>query len=100
MFIHHVYFWMPADATAADRAQLLAGIERLSTIDVVRTHHIGVPADTNRDVIERGYSFSWLAVFDSGADEAIYQTHPTHLQFVADCKHLWTRVVVYDSVDA
>jgi hypothetical protein len=25
-----------------------------------------------------------------------YQEHPIHQKFVADCSHLWERVVVYD----
>ena len=100
MLIHHVFFWMPPDATDADHAQLLAGIQSLSTIEHILQSHIGVPADTDRPVIERSYAFSWLVLFDSLADEAAYQTHPTHLNFVKKCAHLWNRVVVYDSVDA
>lgn len=99
MFIHHVFFYMADSATDSDRAQLLAGIRSLATIEVIKTAHIGIPADTHREVIERGYTYSWLAIFENGADEAVYQKHPTHLRFVDDCKHLWTRVVVHDSVD-
>lgn len=100
MFVHHVYFWMAPDATDADRQQLAAGIRSLMAIETIQTAHLGVPAATNRDVIERGYTFSWLATFATAGDEAVYQSHPIHLQFVADCKHLWTKVIVFDSVDA
>jgi hypothetical protein len=35
-------------------------------------------------------------VFDSVADEKIYQDHPIHRAFVAKCEHLWSKVTVYD----
>ena len=98
MFVHHVFFWMASDATDADRAALAEGLKTLTAIETIKLHHIGRPADTHREVIERSYAFSWLAIFDNAADEAIYQDHPIHLQFIDCCKHLWTRVVVHDSV--
>ncbi|MDB5240049.1 MAG: stress responsive alpha-beta barrel protein, partial [Spirosoma sp.] len=27
-----------------------------------------------------------------------YQVHPVHLEFVAECAHLWNRVQIYDAV--
>jgi hypothetical protein len=39
-------------------------------------HHIGVPAATNRDVIDSSYSVSWMLVFDNLEDEEVYQNHP------------------------
>jgi hypothetical protein len=98
MFVHHVFFWMSPDASDADRAQLRAGLQSLTAVDTIRQWHIGAPADTDRPVIERSYAFSWLLIFDSAADEAVYQTHPLHLDFIEKNAHLWTKVIVYDSV--
>ncbi len=98
MFVHHVFFWMSPDATDSDRTQLKEGIHSLTTIDVIKQWHIGTPANTDRPVIERSYSFSWLAMFDKPEQEAIYQSHPTHLKFIETCAHLWTKVIVYDAV--
>lgn len=95
MHIHHVFFYTTPDA---DSAALRAGIETLTQIEVIRQSHIGVPGPTDRPVIERGYTFSWLAIFDTSDAEAIYQTHPVHLAFIKDYGHLWSRVVVYDSI--
>jgi Stress responsive A/B Barrel Domain len=97
MFVHHVFFWMQDSATEAEKAQLRAGIESLSAVQGITTFHVGVPAPTNREVIDSSYSFSLLTIFMDAAAEAVYQTHPIHLKFIADCKHLWSRVVVYDS---
>jgi Stress responsive A/B Barrel Domain len=99
MFVHHVFFWMKPDATPEEQAQLAAGLNTLKSIEVMRQIHIGTPADTNRPVIDTSYTFSLLTMFDNGADEAIYQTHPVHLAFIDACKHLWERVLIYDSVD-
>jgi len=97
--VHHVYFWLKNPESQGDFAQLLRGVNSLTTIDTIKGFHIATPAATeDRDVIDNSYSLSWLAFFDSEADEQAYQVHPTHLRFVEAYSHLWSRVVVYDSV--
>lgn len=95
MFVHHVYFWLKP---GADRSQLIAGLQSLTSIEGIRQWHIGTPAATNRPVIDSSYSISWMLQFETAADEAHYQDHPEHHRFVRECSHLWERVVVYDSV--
>ena len=99
-FIHHVYFWLKNPESKEDLQGLLEGLRKLSKIDYIKMFHIGKPADTNRDVIDRTYAVSWMLVFKDKADEERYQTDPIHLNFVNTCKHLWERVKVYDSVNA
>jgi hypothetical protein len=99
MFVHHVYFWLKNKDSKEDRAALVKGLQALSKIDYIKLFHIGQPADTNREVIDTTYSVSWLLFFASKEEEERYQKDPVHLKFVEDCKHLWTKVVVYDSVD-
>jgi hypothetical protein len=36
--------------------------------------------------------------FDDLAGQKIYQDHPIHQKFVADCSALWSKVLVYDSI--
>jgi hypothetical protein len=100
LFIHHVYFWLATPESKDDHAALLAGLEALSKVPSIQQFHIGVPASTNRDVIETTYQFSWLAVFPSREAQDAYQEDPVHLHFVATCKHLWKKVTVYDSIAA
>jgi hypothetical protein len=96
---HHVYFWLKNPDSKADLAQLISGAKTLTTIETIKGFHISTPAATeDRNVIDNSYGVSWLAFFENEADEQIYQVHPTHLKFIADCEHLWSRVVVYDSV--
>ncbi|WP_337041019.1 Dabb family protein [Emticicia sp. 17c] len=98
LFVHHVYFYLKNPSSEADKAKLLEGLEKLSKVPTIRLFHIGSPASTNRSVIVRDYSVSWLCFFDNLEEEEIYQKHPIHLKFVEDYSHLWEKVNVYDSV--
>jgi hypothetical protein len=99
VFIHHVFFWLANPKSAEDRDQLLAGLRKLSKVSTIKRFHIGRPAGTLRDVIDTSYAFSWCIHFANAADQESYQTDPIHLRFVNECSNLWSRVIVYDSVD-
>ncbi|HET9745704.1 MAG TPA: Dabb family protein [Chitinophagaceae bacterium] len=100
MFIHQVYFWLKKSGSKDDKAKLVEGLKKLSKIKTIKSYYIGQPAATRRDVIDSSYDVSWLLFFDNAADQDHYQTDPIHLKFVEECSPLWTKVVVYDSVDA
>lgn len=99
MFVHHVYFWLKNPDSNEDKAKLIEGLKKLSKVSTIKMFHIGVPATTNRDVIDRSYAASWLAIFDDQPTQDSYQTDPIHLKFVEECSSLWSKVIVYDSVD-
>ena len=99
VFIHHVYFWLKNPENINDLNQLVEGLKKLSFASTIKNFHIGKPAATNRDVIDNSYSVSWLLLFDNKEDQDSYQTDPIHLKFVEECSHLWSKVVVYDTVD-
>ncbi|MCC9166745.1 Dabb family protein [Pontibacter harenae] len=99
MFVHHVYFWLKNSGSAEDKAKLQQGLEQLKAVETIQTIHIGVPATTDRPVIERGYDVSLLLIFNNLEDHDTYQVHPLHQKFVEECASLWTKVVIYDSVD-
>ena len=97
--VHHVFFWLKNPDSKADLAQLLAGIRSLAAIETVRGIHVGVPASTEkREVVDNSYSASEILFFDDPAGQKVYQDHPLHQKFVADCSHLWSKVIVYDAV--
>ena len=99
--VHHVFFWLKNPDSKEDLAKLLAGLRTLTKIETVRGAHFGVPASTEkRDVVDNSYSASEILFFDDTAGQKTYQDHPIHKQFVADCSHLWQRVVVYDAMSA
>jgi len=98
--VHHVFFWLKNPDSKEDLAKLIAGVRTLAQIETVRGIHVGVPASTEkRPVVESSYSASELLFFDDVEGQNVYQTHPLHQKFVADCSHLWNRVTVFDSID-
>lgn len=99
IFVHHVYFWLKNPDSKEDLAQLVAGLNSLTKASSIKSYHMGVPAGTSRDVIDGSYAISWLTIFANAEDEQKYQVDPIHLEFIDKCKHLWSKVLVYDSID-
>jgi hypothetical protein len=99
--VHHVFFWLKNPDAKEDLARLLEGLRTLAKIETVRGAHFGVPASTEkRDVVDNSFSASEILFFDDLAGQKSYQDHPIHKKFIADCSHLWERVVVYDALAA
>ena len=98
VFVHHVYFWLKKPITNENRNKFEQALKELVKVETILDNHLGIPASTNRDVIDSSYSYSLLVTFKSIEDQEIYQTHPIHLKFIEDCQDLWDRVVVYDTV--
>ena len=99
VFIHHVFFWLAEPNDTEHRRLLIEGLKKLSKAPTIKRFHIGQPAGTSRDVVDASYSISWCLFFSSAADQDKYQVDHIHLRFIDECKHLWKRVLVYDSVD-
>lgn len=99
--VHHVFFWLKNPDSKEDIAALIAGLKSLSKIETIRKLHVGVLASTEkREVVDTSWQVSELMFFDDLAGQATYQTHPLHLAFIEKCSHLWSKVVVYDAVEA
>ena len=98
--VHHVFFWLKNPDSKEDLAKLLEGLQTLRKIETIRQMHIGVPASTEkRPVVDSSYHASELMFFDDLAGQKVYQDHAIHQKFIADCSHLWEKVIVYDSLD-
>ena len=98
MFIHAVYFWLRDDLAAADRQRFSNGLDSLLAIEDVDHGYIGVPAPTDRAVIERGYSRALVLVFAGQRAHDAYQVHPVHDRFRDECGGFWTTVRIFDTV--
>lgn len=99
--VHHVFFWLKNPESKNDLAKLLAGIRGLAKIETVRGIHVGVPASTEkREVVDNSFSASEILYFDDVSGQDAYQVHPLHQKFIAECSHLWSKVIVYDAVSA
>ena len=100
MLCHHVFFWLKNPDSQSDKEKLIAGINSLRQISHVSKMHIGIPASTEkREVVDNSFSVTEIAFFESEKEEKAYQVDPIHAKFVEDHKHLWEKVLVYDSVD-
>ena len=97
MFVHAVYFSLRTDLQPAEREQFIAGLHAIRAIETVHAGYIGVPAATDRPVIARDYSYALTLVFADQAAHDVYQDHPVHDRFRAECAHLWTGVRIYDA---
>ncbi len=95
-FSHIVVFWAKPGVPDAG-AGIVAGIEKyLRPIPGVLSLHAGQPVPSGREVVQKGYAAALNLQFASAADEAAYQSHPQHLEFIAQCSVYWERVAVYD----
>lgn len=98
MFVHAVYFYLREDLTAAERQHFGDSLRSLVGIRGVAHGYIGVPAATDRPVIERGYSRALILVFQDERAHDAYQVDPVHDRFRAECGGYWTTVRIYDTV--
>ena len=99
-FVHVVFFWLIDDA-GETRAKFMTELRKfIDHVDVIKTKHIGSPANTDRDVIDNTYSYSLILSFDSKQEHDLYQEHPLHKEFIANASSLWKKVLVYDSLKA
>lgn len=98
-FIHNVYFWL-RDNPQPDDARLLAeGCRKyLPSIPGVLRLETGVPAGTPRDVVDNSFGVALIVEFADAAGQDVYEHHPEHMKFIEACHHLWSRVVVYDTL--
>jgi len=97
-FVHVVFFWLKDD-TKETRKKFFSEAKKLvDNVEVIKTKHIGTPADTDRDVIDNTWSYSLVLSFESIKEQDIYQKHQSHLDFIENASSLWKKVLVYDSV--
>jgi len=98
MLIHAVFFWLKTDLNAAQRANFLLEVKKLSAVKTIEKIYVGTPAKiAERSVTERGFDVALTIVFRDGPAHDAYQVDPVHLAFVERNKDSWTKVVVYDS---
>jgi hypothetical protein len=96
MFSHIVIFWTdPAEPKAAD--EVVASAKKyLASIPGVVSFHAGQMTSSPREVVDQSYQVGLNIQFETKKAQDDYQVHPQHLEFVAKCKTLWTKVVIYD----
>ena len=98
--IHSVYFWLNNPENKEDVDKFEASIKKLmKNTQFANKMHLGKPASTEkREVIDNTYDYCLIFSFDTYEDQRIYQDEPAHLIFIGEAKHLWKKVLVYDSL--
>lgn len=97
-FTHHVHFWLK---NRADRDLFIEGVHTLAEISSIRYYHVGIPADTFEDVVDRTYDVSLLVLFDDIEGNNTYHADPVHDAFIQKYAHpLVEKVVVHDAINA
>lgn len=99
MLVHSVFFWLRDDLSADDRARFVSGVQTLPGISWVRHGSVGVPAPTDRPIIDRSYSYALTLMFDDLAAHDAYQVDPAHEKFVSENKGAWSKIVIYDAIE-
>lgn len=97
-FAHVVYFWLKNPDNQNDRKAFEASLTNfINNSTYIKTKFIGVPAATNREVIDNTYTYSLLLTFENKGQQDKYQDEDLHKKFIEESSNLWTKVVVYDS---
>lgn len=97
-YAHTVYFWLHNPDHSEDRKAFEASLRAfIDQSPYITTKHIGVPAKTDRAVIDTSYTYSLLLTFKDKATQDLYQEEAAHKQFIAESSHLWSKVLIYDS---
>ncbi len=98
-FVHTVYFWFNNPDNKEDCAAFETSLKKfLNNSLYAKTHFIGKPANTPREVVDGSFTYSLVLTFPSKEIQDKYQKEDAHLLFIEESSHLWEKVIVYDSV--
>lgn len=97
MHTHIVLFWLKEGTSEEEQESLRKDCDRLlGAIETVRDIRVGLPANTYRDIVERGYDLAIVVTFDDLEGHDIYQDHPIHEEFIKAHVEHWEKVQVVD----
>ena len=98
--LHSVFFWLKNPDNYQDRAIFEQAIRKLiQTNQQAIGNHLGCPAESEkRDVVDSSFTYCFTMSFPNLEAQNRYQIDPTHHLFIKEAKHLWNRVLVYDSI--
>lgn len=96
MHSHTVFFWLNDSLSVEAISVFEKGLESLIEIPLVIDGYFGKPADTHRSIVDRTYSYGLTLHFKSIIEHDLYQSDPTHQDFVTNNSAKWKRVLIYD----
>ncbi|WP_129715677.1 Dabb family protein [Pedobacter sp. SYP-B3415] len=97
--LHYVLFWLKDGLSTAEIESFKGFFEMLKKIETVKSLQYGRAANTpNRPVTDNSFSYSMTAIFDSVETHNQYQDDKRHHAAIEKYSHLWTKVVVHDTL--
>ena len=97
-FAHLVFFTLK-DSSQEACGSLVSAIKKYLSEHPGTVHFsAGLMEDTKRDVVDTDYHVSLQLIFKDRASQDAYQVAEDHDKFIAEQKHNWTKVRVFDSV--
>ncbi|MDY8135857.1 Dabb family protein [Aquimarina sp. 2201CG5-10] len=98
-FVHSVYVWLKEPNNPKDRAMFEKSLDKLfKTSKYTKTNFLGIPANTQRSVVDNSYTYAIIVTFSSKEEQDLYQTEEAHLLFIEEASSLWNKVQIYDTV--
>jgi len=98
MLVHSVFFWLKPTLDAEEVAGFRKGLESLAGIEAAEAVYVGTPAETDRPVIDRSYTFGLTVLLPDMAAHDAYQVHPLHKAFLENFAQDWDKVLIYDAI--
>jgi len=98
-FAHTVYFWLANPDQQEDRTAFETSLRKfLNHSGYAKTTFIGKPPKASREVVDGSFTYSLIVSFESAEAQQAYQVEAPHKLFIEESSHLWTKVIVYDSI--
>ena len=98
-FVHVVFFWLKNPDKKADRDKFEKSVNKfIDNSKFIMSRHVGIPADTDREVIDNTWTYNLVLGFKDKEAQDKYQEEDVHLKFIEEAGELWEKVLVYDSV--
>ena len=95
---HMVYFTLKDKSPASVERQVAACRKYLTDHPGTAYFSIGTRTpDLTREVNDREFDVSLHVIFANRAAHDTYQTHPRHVQFIAENKDHWAKARVFDA---
>lgn len=96
MFVHCVFYWLREDVPQPLRDEFRESLGRMTKLSMVQSGHSGTPAEVDRPIVDKTYSFALVNVFADRRGHDAFQVDEEHGRFRELCARTCARVVIYD----
>ena len=80
-FLHTVYFWLKNPADSSERQRFETSLKKfINSSRCIKSMHLGIPAKTDRPVIDQSYTYCLSLTFENKADQDKYQEYQSIAQ--------------------